>query len=272
RTALRAVDKMLVRIGGERLLEVPQMEPVRRALLEEALAFYQEFLRERGTDPRVRADAARGYRWVGSIERWPGHSGPAEENLRPAIGLYRGLDEESPDPRFRYHIAGCQFDRGYLFAEQGRFREAEEDYREAIRGWEAVEADLPERASPRFHLANTLNLLTLLLWESARHAEAEQTARRALALWGKLGDGAASRCGQAVGLFNLSLVLRNTSFGQPRRMREAEDCQERSVVMLEKLVDQQPRNPFYRWKLGMSLNGRGNLLQGAKRNDEAEKA
>src|SRR5262249_17785792 len=56
--ALDAVDQMLTRVAEAQLAHVPQMEPVRRDLLQEALRFYQEFLRERGDSPVVRSEAA----------------------------------------------------------------------------------------------------------------------------------------------------------------------------------------------------------------------
>ena len=44
REAMKAVDQMLTRVGDERLASVPQMEPVRRQLLQDAVDFYQRFL------------------------------------------------------------------------------------------------------------------------------------------------------------------------------------------------------------------------------------
>src|SRR4030095_12241843 len=41
--ALAAVDQMLTRVSEDRLAYVPQMEPVRRELLQDALGFYQKF-------------------------------------------------------------------------------------------------------------------------------------------------------------------------------------------------------------------------------------
>src|SRR5262249_12207741 len=62
--ALEAVAQMLTRVGEAELLHVPQMEPVRRDLFQDALRFYQEFLRERGDSPVVRSEAANAYRRV----------------------------------------------------------------------------------------------------------------------------------------------------------------------------------------------------------------
>src|SRR5262245_52223205 len=44
--ARAAVDQMLARVGGVRLAEVPQMEQVKRQLMEDALRYYEGFVAE----------------------------------------------------------------------------------------------------------------------------------------------------------------------------------------------------------------------------------
>src|SRR5207302_11398005 len=56
-----AVDQMLTEVGQKQLAKVPQMEPVRRALLEKALQFYQGFLQEKSGDPAVMRETAWAY-------------------------------------------------------------------------------------------------------------------------------------------------------------------------------------------------------------------
>src|SRR5262245_14368360 len=64
---LEAVDKFLSQLGHERLAQVPGMEQVRREVLEEALRFFEGFLREKGDEPAVRREAGRAYFRVGHI-------------------------------------------------------------------------------------------------------------------------------------------------------------------------------------------------------------
>ena len=52
---------MLTEVGEQKLANVPQMEPVRRALLKKALKFYQAFLEQKSDDPVVMREVGRAY-------------------------------------------------------------------------------------------------------------------------------------------------------------------------------------------------------------------
>jgi eukaryotic-like serine/threonine-protein kinase len=80
--ALAAVDQMLTRVSEEHLQFVPQMEPVRRDLLQDALKFYQKFLTQRGEDPTVRRETALAYRRMGNLYYSLGDYGKAEDAYR----------------------------------------------------------------------------------------------------------------------------------------------------------------------------------------------
>src|SRR5207237_3332152 len=66
-SARDAVEKLLVRIGAEKLEQVPRAEKLRRELLEQALTFYDRFLTVHGDNPAVRREAAWAYQRVGRI-------------------------------------------------------------------------------------------------------------------------------------------------------------------------------------------------------------
>ncbi len=88
---LEAVDQMLTRVGEAQLLNVPQMEPVRRDLLQDALRFYQELLKERHDSPLVRSEAASAYNRMGSILVLLGNRDEGEKAYRQAVVLLEQL-------------------------------------------------------------------------------------------------------------------------------------------------------------------------------------
>src|SRR5262249_34787089 len=67
--AVAAVDQMLLRVGNDRLRYVPQMEALRRDLVQDAVKFYGRFLERNGDDPQVRRESAMAYRHLGDLHR-----------------------------------------------------------------------------------------------------------------------------------------------------------------------------------------------------------
>ena len=62
-----AVEKMLLEVAEEELNTEPRMEEKRRRLLEQALVFYEELLRQQGDDPALRRETAVAQLRVGDI-------------------------------------------------------------------------------------------------------------------------------------------------------------------------------------------------------------
>ena len=92
-----AVDQMLTQLAEVELVDVPLMEPRRKRMLEKALDFYQEFLKEKRDDPSVRQETGLAYRRLGGIRvELRGDYGVAEKDYRNAINLLRELAAESP--------------------------------------------------------------------------------------------------------------------------------------------------------------------------------
>ena len=64
--AREAVDRMLTRVSEQRLKNIPQVEPVQLALLEDALEFYRGFARDAHDDPEILFEASQAYRRLGA--------------------------------------------------------------------------------------------------------------------------------------------------------------------------------------------------------------
>ena len=60
-----ATNQPRLLLMDEKLVDVPGMEPVRRALLEDALQFYEQLLAERNTDPEIRLATAQAHLRLG---------------------------------------------------------------------------------------------------------------------------------------------------------------------------------------------------------------
>ena len=65
--ARSAVNAYLTAVSDDPALKAPALSPLRARLLQSALGFYQQFLRERGSDPTLRKELASVYYKVGTI-------------------------------------------------------------------------------------------------------------------------------------------------------------------------------------------------------------
>jgi serine/threonine protein kinase len=181
--AKEAVDRLLTRVA-EDLADKPQMERIRRALLEDALRFYQDFLTQKSTDPLMRHEAARAYWRVGDIHERLGNHTQAEPALRQSIALLERLTTEFPAvPAYREDLAHCREWLAFNLFLFNKNEESAEVRRLALTDWEKLAADSPTvpRYQQRLACAQTDggNSLARL----GRRVEAEKHFRQALATW-----------------------------------------------------------------------------------------
>jgi serine/threonine protein kinase/tetratricopeptide (TPR) repeat protein len=182
-----AVDKMLTQVGEVRLAQVPQMELVRRQLLQEALAFYQDFLREDIDDPALRQETGLAYDRVAKIHQWLGQNSQAAEAYGRAQQLHEDLAREFPDDsQHKRNLASSRGNLGMLFWQQGKLAAAESVFRQVLGSYGVLAAHPHGGFEDRWHLAKTLDGLARVLEFRGKPAEAEQSFGKALALYHEL--------------------------------------------------------------------------------------
>ncbi len=94
--ARAAVDGYLTTVSESQLLKVPGLQPLRGELLESALRFYQDFLKERGDDPMLRAELAATQLRIGRIQSELGAAAEARRVLKSAIATYQAEIAKNP--------------------------------------------------------------------------------------------------------------------------------------------------------------------------------
>ena len=106
RKAREAVDEYFTKVSESKLLNVPGLQPLRKELLESARKYYEEFLRDRGTDRTVRADAAEAWYRLGYIESEVGTEAEAAKDFQEAVAMYEALARDYPgEPNYHYKLA-----------------------------------------------------------------------------------------------------------------------------------------------------------------------
>jgi tetratricopeptide (TPR) repeat protein/tRNA A-37 threonylcarbamoyl transferase component Bud32 len=145
-SAVDAVDRMLTRVGHERLATVPELQPVRQELLADAIHFYEEhFLKEQSDDAAVWREAGKAHQRIGRLQQKLGKDKEALESYKRAQGLFRGLSRQQPDAvEPVLDLASVASDVGILHHAAKDVPAATKDYAQAI---DAL-TDLIERTKP----------------------------------------------------------------------------------------------------------------------------
>ncbi len=100
------MDESFTKISESQLLKVPGMQPLRRELLQSALAFNEGFLKEHGDDPNVRAGLASAFLRVGKIRSEFGESAEAKKSFEKARALFEPLVTANPaEPELAHGLA-----------------------------------------------------------------------------------------------------------------------------------------------------------------------
>ncbi len=271
--ARRAVDEMYTEVAEKWLSQRAKLEPVQRDFLLKALAFYEDFARDRGTDPAARAAAAEAARRAADILQKLGENDPAVSAYRRAIGLQDELVGDFPrNAVYRDDLARILTNLGALLDRTGHPVEAEQSHRRAIALREALRSDFPDASAYRDGLALSLHDLGSMLRDlPGRSEESEHLLRLAVGLWEGLvtpppGE-REHRARLAYGCSTLGDLLADT--GRPE---ESERVLRRSIDLLQALAAEFPAVPDYRKELGHSLTSLGILLGFVGRRDEAVRA
>jgi serine/threonine-protein kinase len=267
-----AVDAMLTEVGAKQLAQIPQVELVRRALLEKALQFYQGFLEEKGTDPALRRETARAYDRVAAIYEWLGQRPQAEQNLRAALRLQEQLVEEFPDePAYRQDQASLYVSLGNLYRVIGQPAQSEDSYRKALTIHEQLTRDHPGVAALEHKLAVSHLNLGVFHAERRRNQQAETHLQKALALCEKLcrehpdvPEYEQERGESYTNLGNLYISI--------NRPAEAEAAYRKGRAAFEQLARSRPGVPGYQNRLAAAQNNLGLLLGATQHPVEAKAA
>lgn len=265
RTALSAVDQMLTRIGDEKLANVPQMEQVRRELLEEALLFHEGFIRERSGDPAVQRETAQAYLRTGKIKRLLGKRDDAERDYELSLALLRPLVRQYPGaPGFAFDLAVACYQSSNLFKDRERRAEALGLLDESVSLLVDLVGRFPTDLEIRFYLARSYNEQAILSTDAEQRTNA---LRQAIELQQRLCADAPQVAEYRHYLTRFSLNL--ATLQHATQPKEAETAYRETIAILEKLVADAPNNADYRRDLSHCYDNLGKLLIPQGRLDDA---
>jgi eukaryotic-like serine/threonine-protein kinase len=270
--AREAVDQMLTRVAEEKLFNTPQAELLRKALLEDALKFYQRFSRQAVSDRAVRLGTGEAYRRTGQIYRQLGHPDQAEPAFREAIALLEKLVTDSPaDPSNRVALALSYHFLGNALSDMGRHAESESVLRRAIGLMRGLMADFPEHDGyPRILTTMDVDVARVserLIRIAGTH-KTEEFYRENLQSQEKLLAAAPNDPFRRHAVANAQMEFgRSLQLGRPR---EAERLFLDAIAWNLKLTNEFPRTTQYRTDLADAYHHLFLLLRTGRRFEEAE--
>ncbi|MCI0356963.1 MAG: protein kinase [Planctomycetaceae bacterium] len=133
RDAMAVVEDFLTKVSEDTLLNQPGLQPVRRDLLEKALAYYQKFLKQRANDPRVQRELAGAMFRVGQITELLESPDQALPSYQQARKLQVAQLAHSPRDPERLRALGSTLNAiGTVLVKQKKYDLAREELRQAI--------------------------------------------------------------------------------------------------------------------------------------------
>jgi serine/threonine-protein kinase len=267
--ARRAVEDYCTNVALDPRLRQQDLEGLRKHLLETAIPFYEEFVRQKEDDPGLRADQSRTLLRLALLRRELGDPRQGRTEARQAAEGFAGLVGQQPEESaYRTGLAESHYTLGLLLGDQDRGKEAEAEYRAAILLWEQLAVEDSSATERRAELARCRSALAKLLSDRGRQEEARGEYRRAIDLQERLAaahpDTPAYRANLAASHNNLGLMLKDHD-----QRREARTEFQRAAELQEQLAGDYPRVAEYRAGLAQTRNNLGNLLREEGQREEA---
>jgi serine/threonine protein kinase len=256
--ARAAVDQFLTRVTEDALLTAPGLQVVRRDLLRSALRFYDDFVKQRGDDPNLRAALADVQLRVGRIQQDLADTAGGQKSFQAARSIYQELAKEKPDDReVQAGLAECQF----------RLNELPE----AIGIYEKLVKLDPKNPRYRRGLAEAYNSQATSQNDGTKVAEVLEAHRKALALRESLvresPDDPEAQNNLGGTLNNIGVVLERQGHQQ-----DALAMYVRAVEQGEAAFAKAPQVILYGQYLGTQYRNVARMLQDLGRYDEAIRA
>jgi tetratricopeptide (TPR) repeat protein len=258
--ALLAVDKMLVQLSKKRLAGIPQIEPIRRDMLTDALGVYQQMLQDNPREPKLRLAAGKAAVKVGDIQMLLGNIDAATAAYRRGIASLEKLIADRPEMTEAVPELARAYDQAAVAVMQEDPSRPADDEEVAMR----VQSDA------RRGYANQTG-------DTGRYTpdvrdEVEKLCKRGLELWELAGGGPEPtdlkcRSGLAIGYYRLAHLLVHTG-----QRAAGENAFQKTRHHQEAMVRAEPNDPEEQALLGsISLSEGAHYLRTGQW-DDAEAA
>jgi serine/threonine protein kinase len=226
---------------SEGLAQLPGGQPLRKRVLATALKYYQNFLDQRGDDPRLRAELADAYSRAGFINDATGAKTDALAAYQRALDLYQDLARAHPeDLRWQGELVRMLNNVGVLQDTLGQPAAAQESVRQALALCERRVREHPDAPDVLRELASVYHHLGSQDRDAGRFDQSFAHFRDARSLYEQLVC-ADPRSRSLQGELALCINNIGVMYGQVDQLHEALRCFEEARALRERLADDKDR-------------------------------
>jgi serine/threonine-protein kinase len=251
----------------------PDLDPLRKTLLKEPLAFFSglrdELQADRDTRPEAVANLADANYDLARTTEEIGSYPDAIRSYSESIGLHERLARDRPaSASCQYHLAASHNHRGALYRATGRPKEAMESYRLSAALFERLARDHPSVIQHQDDQAGCYLNMGNLLRAMGQPAEAIASYRKGLEIFERL-----ARDHPADGQVQLDLAVSHMNIGNvlgdAGRRAEALDAYRRALPIQERLARDHPGVHKFENSLAGCLDNIGLALAALGRPNDA---
>ncbi len=267
--ARQVVDRFGTQFSRQ-LARLPGSEPLRQEVLNDTLAYYQEFIERAASDPLLKADLATAQLQAGTIANQLGDQEAAEQAFRTAAKLFGELATASAQPaEFQQRHATALNNLALLFAAQGQLAEARQQYTAAIRLQTQVVASGEQGTPAKRVLAELFANRGLLERQTDNLKGARKSLTHSIALLETI---VATQAEDRETRHALAMAFNNRSFMEQEHDWAAAEASCRAAVsLLTQLVDESAsdQTASARSDLALSYNNLAAILGYQNKNGDA---
>ena len=282
--ARAAVDQYFTKVSESKLLNVPGLQPLRKELLDAARTYYRNFLKERGDDPAVKADAAAALFRVGWVSQLVGEAKESLEHFVRATDLYAELAaSDRQNVEYQRRLAMGFGAQGMVLETLGRADEGIGAHKKALAIREALLKENPADPKSQIDVARTHRNMGGIYRDRDKTQEASVEWEAALAIGRPLLNQRLPKppADDFTGRSDLAAIVREDmgsvflDYAQLQnelgRTREAADLWKQGIDLFEGLARDLPQDLVYRARLGDGYAVGADMAYMLGRYDEALK-
>jgi serine/threonine protein kinase/TPR repeat protein len=261
-TAHELLNRFYTRVSEESLLNQPGMQPLRRDLLQQALVYYEQFLKERVDDPTIQDELSTTAYRVGRITELLETVKAAEPWYHRALKMQEQIAAQHPE-HFANRVAlGDTLNAlGGVELAQGRLKDAEEYYERAVEVRRQLTSATPAGFDLQRTLANTIMNLGVISRDKGNIQRAEERFLSAQELRREIldsrPDDLETRRDLAKGSFNLADLCRSKD---PPDDEGAKEFFGEALSLFEQLLEAEPNDLANQYRATVTARLLGDLL------------